>query len=173
MASEVVRKLRGPSVWIQNHMGAHGDHLCAIQALLAGWIRESLDEEFGEELEALYDKQKEALSSCLSEFEAIAKKDWHAWVTDKLDQGARNAHTALKDPVCWRPTTTLTEEGCLVSDPQSLLDQEASRFASLWKVRKTCPRQTLDLAAPLPQLSVQDLSCLSRSYPERSAVSYD
>eukprot|EP00959_Pyramimonas_sp_CCMP1952_P159875 3343906-Pyramimonas_sp.AAC.1 len=72
--------------------------------LLATWLGR---------LEALLARQKEVLAACAKHYQRMAGQDWHAWLTGKLSQGARNAHSAIKDPLSWRPTSTLSSEGQL------------------------------------------------------------
>ena len=101
-------------------------------------------------LEALLARQKEVLASCTKHYSCVAGQDWHAWLTDKLSQGARNAHCAIKDPLAWQPTTTLSSEGLLVSDPQQLLEAEVKTFSGLWQVRVSPPKLRCKASEPLP-----------------------
>ncbi len=57
---------------------------------------------------------------------------WRQWVTQNLDNGARNAHKYLRIPGEWRPSTTLTVDGVVTADPQALLAGYAAKYDRLW-----------------------------------------
>ena len=73
------------------------------------------------ELEELLDEVTGLCSSAKAQAANSSRSAWHDWLRAGLDKGGRVAHAALKDPIGWSTTTTMSSNGIIVADPKHLL----------------------------------------------------
>ncbi len=106
------------------------------------------------------------------------KLEWEEWVRANIDAGARNAHKFLKLPIEWQPTTTLTIDGIITSDPLKVLDGYARKYKKLWEGDDDDDEFVRDQGGwgrrcHLPQPRPEELREASRSFKQRTLVAYD
>ncbi len=62
-------------------------------------------------------------------------EEWREWVRRNIDAGARHAHKYLALPEEWQPTSLLTADGVLSSNPLQLIDSYRLKYDQLWNRR--------------------------------------
>ncbi len=62
-------------------------------------------------------------------------EEWREWIRRNVDSGARHAHKYLALPEEWQPTTLLTADGVLSSNPLQLIDSYRLKYDRLWNRR--------------------------------------
>ena len=160
--------LQQPPEGISGHCGDYSE----LFASVAQEVSRSISSGDAEPLGALYAQVHEAVQAANLKFQARSRADWKSWLHQGIDRGCKRVHAIIKDPSPWVPSSTLSRDGCVVSDPLSLLKAEGIRFSNIWGAGGGAVPDGR-LSAPLPRLKADDIRTISKSYKEASAVSVD
>jgi len=86
-------------------------------------------------LEALDDRIAMGLATATEQDRASQRQAWKNRVGKALAKGAGAGHRFCKVRAAWKPSTILAANGQVVSDPDSLLQQQVDLWSVIWKER--------------------------------------
>ena len=121
-----------------------------------------------EATEALTVQVERARSAAL----ARGRASWKEWLL--AGRGHRNIHCATRAQSAWQPSSCLSLDGRILTDPLSLLRSEAARYSDLWGEAE--PKELPVCADPhpaLPRLGAWELRRNAQRFSGRTAVSVD
>ncbi len=129
---------------------------------------------FTEEIQQLKSRIHAALKEAEGADEARAKKAWHAWICEGLDEGARNAHAASRLPNEWVPTTTTAADGITVmSNPSELLQAQRNKYVERWCPTEQPRRIDWETREALPRAGADLVERASAAFRWSTAATYD
>eukprot|EP00959_Pyramimonas_sp_CCMP1952_P204515 4276597-Pyramimonas_sp.AAC.1 len=112
--------LLGPPASLKHGLDVHAGQVMRVQEFLGQ--HDLLDLNVGE---AVLSNLEEYLATYAVKAKSHALAEWKAWLLQSIDQGARRAHQHVRGGQPWTPTTTLSREVAVISDPLALLGSEA------------------------------------------------
>ncbi len=105
---------------------------------------------------------------------AAANKGWTEWLEEDWKRGAGRAHRATRNPVEWRPTTTVDARGVVTASPIALLESYRRKYKEFWEASDSPVRvRWKGKCQELTPLIPGELRAASMAFPKSTASTYD
>ena len=115
---------------------------------------------------------EQALETELRHEKEDGTKAWRNWVHQATSSSVGWAHRWTKDAPAWQPTHVQIGSSWSAR-PSAMLEGEAARLSRLWQTSSSLLKPFAPEGPSLPRLSANDIREASRSFPAKTAQTFD